>query len=514
MPPSISYETIIQNLSEAVLILDANQQIISVNQAFLDLFQSEKNKLLGYPLSQIFPPLAQLISDTKVSKIVTIYGRELYYQLSPLYENGGLQGFLLQLDESQNVKHLARVTQLDTLRVVDDEVSRTLDIKQVLTLSLDAAILLSGADGGFIALNTGEPIEITHVTGSYLDIAIGASLYPDVGIVGRVLRTHEPQLVLDVFSDPDYYVDIPETQALMALPLIVQDRLVGILNLETTDPTRFTESTFQFIRLLAGRLAVALQNARLYDIVRKQLEELYILYEELRHAEDLKTDMIRIANHDLKNPLSIIRGYIDLMEMDSDQLPEDYNDAIPTMRRSLDRAYNILDEFLSLEAINERTSGKKSRKFDFRELIEKATEEFRPQITKKHHTLTISLPDDKTLIKGDRAQLYEAVANILHNAIKYTPNGGNIHVEIRITNTQDAQFTVSDNGYGIPEKDQPNLFKPFYRSDSAEISGIEGSGLGLHLVKNIVERHRGEMIVNSVYQQGSTFGFLLPLAPG
>lgn len=512
-PFPISYETLFQNLPEAMLILDNQYKIISINQAFLELLQSEADKLLGYSLQDILLELGDLEPDTKISGITTIDKQLFQYKLIPQHVNECLQGYLLHLSEiSKESIQETRIAELDTLRVVDDEVSRTLNIKQVIVLSLDAAILLSGADGGFIALNAGEPIEVTHAAGSYTETTIGAGVYSNMGIVGRVLRTLEPELVLDVSTDSDYYIDIPETQALMALPLTTQGRLVGILNLETSDPTRFTESTFQFIQLLASRLAVALQNARLYDVVHKQLDELYMLYEELRHAENLKSDMIRIANHDLKNPLSIVRGYIDLMEMDSHLLPETYHDAIPTMRQSLNRAYNILDEFLSLEAMTERASGKKLHNFDLRKSVENAVEEFQPHIAKKQHTLTLSLAPDSVTIKGDSAQIYQAIANIVHNAIKYTASSGSIHIELSITNTQDARFTVRDTGYGIPEEHQEHLFKPFYRSDTQETRSIEGTGLGLHLVKNIIERHRGEMIINSIYQQGSTIGFLLPLA--
>lgn len=514
IPLQISYETLLESVSSPLLIVDNQQRIVAVNQAFIDLFQTEKSRILNAALSDMFPPFVGLISGIKVAGNVKIYGMELEYEVSPLYEANTLEAYLIQLSTTaQDAKNIIRITQLDTLRVVDDEVSRSLDIKQVMTLALDAAILLSGADGGFIALNTGEPIEISHVAGMFSEAVIGENIYPEVGVVGRILKTHEPELVLDVLTDSDYHMDIPETEALMALPLIAHNRLVGVLNLETIDSSRFNQSKFQFIRLLANRLAISLHNARLYEIVRVQLEELYGLYEELRHAEDLKTDMMRIANHDLKNPLSIIRGYIDLMEMDNLELPDDYEDAVPTMKRALDRSYGILDEFLSMEAIAERTSGQKLANFDLCDLVQHAVEEFRPQTATKQQNLSTAIIEDDIIVRGDRAQLYEAIGNIIHNAIKYTPNGERIHIELTVSNTQDAQFTVSDTGFGIPEDQIVRIFEPFYRSDIEESRNIDGSGLGLHLVKNIIERHGGKMIVNSVYKQGSTFGFLLPLAP-
>ena len=112
--------------------------------------------------------------------------------------------------------------------------------------------------------------------------------------------------------------------------------------------------------------------------------------------------------------------------------------------------------------------------------------------------------------EGDPMLLYEAISNIIGNAIKYTPKAGTVHVWLTVEG-QSACVRVHDNGYGIPEEQQERLFSPFYRVQTEETQEIEGTGLGLHLVKNIIERHNGNMVFSSVYGEGSTFGFNLPL---
>jgi signal transduction histidine kinase len=109
-------------------------------------------------------------------------------------------------------------------------------------------------------------------------------------------------------------------------------------------------------------------------------------------------------------------------------------------------------------------------------------------------------------VKGDIAQLREAMDNLIGNAIKYTPDKGSITVRLRV-NGDSAIFEVKDSGIGIPKDQQARLFQPFFRVKSSETAKIEGTGLGLHLVKNIVERHQGKMRVHTVYGEGSTFGF-------
>jgi signal transduction histidine kinase len=110
---------------------------------------------------------------------------------------------------------------------------------------------------------------------------------------------------------------------------------------------------------------------------------------------------------------------------------------------------------------------------------------------------------------GDRAQIHEAIINLLSNAVKYTPSSGKII--IRLNQQQDnAVLTITDTGVGIPEDQQPNLFKPFFRLQDPTNPQLDGTGLGLSLVRNIIERHRGEIIFKSKYGEGSTFGFKLP----
>ena len=121
----------------------------------------------------------------------------------------------------------------------------------------------------------------------------------------------------------------------------------------------------------------------------------------------------------------------------------------------------------------------------------------------------VCLTRDALVVSGDDAQLYEAVTNLVNNAIKYTPEGGKIDIILRIENSH-VEFVVKDTGYGIPDEKQKQLFRPFYRVKTEETLNIDGTGLGLHLVQNIIKRHNGEMIFNSIYGKGSTFGFTLP----
>ena len=404
----------------------------------------------------------------------------------------------------------ASVEQLAVLRQVDEEVNSTLKVGHVTLVALDAALRLSGADAGFIAVSHDDVVEIVHQVGAYQ--RDDNRVLPEKGIVGRTLVNLQPAMLLSAQDDPDYIPYIAETRALMVIPLISQTRLVGVLNLETRDPKRFNEEIFQFIQLVANRVSIALDNARLHDYVRRQLAELQNIHAELSKLEKLKTDMIRIASHDLKNPLGIINGYLAMLEFDRDMFSEEHLGYFDAMERSVVRMVQMLEDILSLEAIQQRASGTNTTYLHLNEMVQRAVEEYAPQAQSKHQIMDVDIHGQPVWVRGDEAQLYEAIANIISNAIKYTPEAGHLAVQLKAERGEIAMFNVQDSGYGIPEDRQERLFEPFYRAQAEGTEEIEGTGLGLHLVKNIVERHNGSMIFSSVFGEGSQFGFHLPLS--
>jgi signal transduction histidine kinase len=304
---------------------------------------------------------------------------------------------------------------------------------------------------------------------------------------------------------------VPDALTQIAIPLVSRDQIIGILNLESHRSGVFTEQTQEFLKLITARIAVAIDNSRLYRQTATQLKELQSLYDRVRKLEQLKTDMIRIASHDLRNPLMTIKGYVNILQEDvTDPSTSEYlgyiDSAAGTMRR-------ITTDILSLERIEEAAQNGNFTLFDFKSLIEEVYLEQSPQAKLKNQTLKTQISAERFMLEGDPVQLKEAVANFISNAIKYTPEKG--VVIIRLFKREDRLiFEVEDNGYGIPEVQQARLFQPFFRSRSPETKEIEGTGLGLHLVKNIIERHGGTVFFTSVHGKGSTFGFDLPMETG
>ena len=170
----------------------------------------------------------------------------------------------------------------------------------------------------------------------------------------------------------------------------------------------------------------------------------------------------------------------------------------------------ITSEILSLERLD--ANGELHTELvDLNAMVEKVYGENQDAAEQKTLHYYLAREDHPVLVQVEPALLHEAMSNLISNAIKYTPNNGTVKVRLR-QHDSEAVFQVMDTGYGIPEDQRERLFQPFYRVKIQESAEIDGTGLGLHLVKNIITRHDGMMLFESEYGQGSTFGFQLPLA--
>lgn len=530
--------SLLENVSDAIISTDAEGNIQTWNAAAEELYGWEEEEVIGHPLSEIIKTTSyddrkrDTVHHVKRRYLTRGYwsnevvqerrdGTKIYVQssLSVLHDADDKMIGTVTVNHNIDKQKQAQlglqryIDQMEALRHVDGEMSSTLELEKVLHLALNAAVSLSGAEAGFIILMDDDTDkQLVRGYGGYQAfIETNRLHYPRQGISARALRQKRAEWVEYVHDDPDYVADLPETQALMAFPLMSLDRIVGLINLETSQVDTFTEDIFQFISLLTNRLATSLDNAQLYNKSQARLDELRVLYDQVSSLEQLKTDMIRMASHDLRNPVGLINGYTALLKDDlTGRISEEEMDFLVSISNAVERMQGIIDEILSLERIHQVAQDNIRELINLNELSNKIVMTHQAEAIGKDITMTLTrytaMPPTAL---GDPAQLQEALSNLITNAIKYTPQGGDIRVSVHQEDSQ-VIVIVEDTGYGIQESQQSQLFQPFYRAKSDETASIKGVGLGLSLVKNIVERHQGHMIFESVYQQGSTFGFALP----
>ncbi|MBK8023615.1 MAG: GAF domain-containing protein [Chloroflexi bacterium] len=267
----------------------------------------------------------------------------------------GIRGFVRLMTDPRILERALRASmqQLAMLQQVDTELNGYLDPSAILTVGLNAAMSLSRADTGFIALMESDGLRVVRSNG------LGSGdhdrrLQLSEGVVGRALRTGRAQFVMDTRNDPDYVGDVPGMEANIVAPLIARDRVVGVLNLETSRASRFSHEVYEFVQLLTARLAISLDNALLMKTLQEQLTAQQKLYAQVADLEHLKTDMIRIAAHDMRSPLSVIANYITLLRGPGRQPDEAQRGYFDAISRGLDRLFRLSTDVLSLERIQEQ----------------------------------------------------------------------------------------------------------------------------------------------------------------
>lgn len=526
------YIALFENSNDAIFIIDLSEEILIANERAGLMLRQPLDELMGSKIKRYIDP-EEAANNQQHFRTLTMSGfTPIYETIFVTTDNQKISiemSLTLVRDMSGEARHIQAIarditerkriekslnTRLElsaVLQQVDEELNSSLKLEHVVQVALDAAMRLSRAQAGYVALIEDEELRVSYMIGKYPPQLLNSVIHHDMGIVGRVLVNQLPELITNVSADPDYVAHIPGMTGLMALPLISQERLVGIIQL-LTNRDSFNDEIFELMMLLSGRIAVSIENSRLHDYVIRQLDETQILYQQVSRLEHLKTDMIRIASHDLKAPLHILDGYITLLQEDKEQFDEFYWNYFDAMGRATGRMEQMLTDILSLERINQRATGQNTEEFTLSDLIETAVEEFRPLAQAKQQSMVTHIEANTPPIRGDKTQLYEAMTNLISNAIKYTPENGTITVTLTCDN-EHVIFKVEDTGYGIPEDRQVRLFEPFYRARVEGTESAEGTGLGLHLVKSVVERHGGTMQFKSEYQKGSLFGFTLPAVP-
>ncbi len=419
----------------------------------------------------------------------------------------GFRGIVRDVTERWRAEALLsqRFDLLSVLQQVDVELNQTLALDSVLSVALNAALLLSSAEAGFIGLIERDYVRLARSVGAFTTQWMAL----DTGIIARVIHNQRGELVPDVTGDADYVPDIPTTRAEIAIPLISHGKIVGVLNLETTSSEHFTTQIFEFVQVLSARVASAIENARLYETLQVRLDELGTLYTQVSNLEALKTDMIRVAAHDLRSPLAIVGSYIELLSEDlAPQLDDAHRMYVDAIRQAVVRMTQMTTDILSLERMHEQRDTTLAR-VQLSSLLEHSINEHIGEIRQRRQEINLFI--DPAVVYGDSTELYEAISNLIGNAIKYTPENGKIEAHLHPDGDQ-TMLEIVDTGFGIPADDQTQLFQPFYRVKTSETYAIDGTGLGLYLVKKIIERHGGKVHFRSEYGKGSTFGFCLPLA--
>jgi signal transduction histidine kinase len=330
------------------------------------------------------------------------------------------------------------------------------------------------------------------------------------GLIGQVVATGYPSLTTNVravtdMANPGTYHPSPvKLASLLILPLRTRREMIGALVIAANDPDRsMTDDKLPLAEILAERASLAIENAKLYTEqvdARRKVEDL----------SRLKDEFLSIASHELRTPVTSIKGYTQLAKMlikEGDlSTSEEYLDIALDQ---IDRMSRLILELLDVSRIE---TGRLEIR---REPI--AWSHFVRDVVHRHHTAVsdrrfhVSVPDDGKIVTGDRDRLEQVLGNLLENAVKYSPDGSDVTVSV--DERGDSFITaVCDRGIGIPADELGQVFERFHRGRQVSSTNYGGLGLGLYITKQIIERHGGTIWVESKEGQGTTFFFSLPVS--
>lgn len=298
------------------------------------------------------------------------------------------------------------------------------------------------------------------------------------------------------------------------VPVLANERLLAVLVIggkRSGEP--FSEDDITVFGTLANQIAVAIDNARLYHMVQKNAVELERANLELRQLDRLKDEFIQTVSHELRTPLTFVRGYVELI------LEESLGPVTPEQRTGLQTVLDRADAVIAL--VNDIISLTKNEDellqlapVDLVEVINRSLAGAQVVAENSHIKLYAVIPAELPKLMGDQRRIGQILDNLLGNAIKFSPDGGKVTVEA-IQCDKEILLSVADQGIGIPTDKLPRIWDRFYQVDGGMARRFGGSGLGLTIVKRIVEAHGGRVWAESTLGKGSKFTCALPIAgPG
>jgi signal transduction histidine kinase len=376
----------------------------------------------------------------------------------------------------------ARVAELETLNQIDQDLNARLDLNHVLDITRHWAITGTDAAQGWVALREEETNTLQLVPGSQENLVPVAV---DNALVS--LNAETPSNIIELEDDSRKY---------LLAPIFHGGEIIGAL--AVAQDTSFPDSAQEFLGRLAGHASAAIQNARLHQIVQQ--------------ANEAKSQFVSIVTHELRIPLTSIKGYTDLIRQKAvGEINEQQLSFLNIIRNNVERMATLISDLSDISRIERGKLKLEPKSIHLHDQVEETLNGLRHRLEVKSQSLETDIPDDLPDVFADPNRLVQVLTNLVSNAWKYTPVEGHIIVRAR-QKDQIVHIAVIDNGIGISQEDQEKLFTQFFRSENPAVREVTGWGLGLSVTQRLVEIMGGDIGFESTLGDGSTFWFTLPVA--
>ncbi|HEV2913870.1 MAG TPA: ATP-binding protein, partial [Pyrinomonadaceae bacterium] len=521
------YSNILESIADGFMALDHEWRLTYMNRQAEPLLQRTREELIGRRIWDEFPVAASTAFYTHyeraVAEQVPVVFEEFYPPLNVWFEvraypsQEGLSVYFHDITErrrsAEALLERARLAELnadmslaltgadnlkDMLRRCAEAVVEHLDaaFARIWTLNKKEGVLELQASAGMY----------THLDGPHGRVPLGKFK------IGRIAEARQPHLTNEVLSDPE--INDPEWArrermvAFAGYPLVVEDQLIGVMAMFARKP--LTPATLQAMASASNAVALGIERKR----VEEERAQLLVSERRARHdaeaASRAKDEFLGTLSHELRTPLTAILGWARLLS--AGQLDEENKQrALETIERNARTQSQLIEDILDVSRVISGKLRLEVRPLDLTAIIEAAVDTALPAANARDIRLQRVLDSGASMVSGDSTRLQQVVWNLLSNAIKFTPRGGRVQVRLERVDSH-VEIVVSDTGQGIGPDILPFIFERFRQADSTSTRAHGGLGLGLAIVRHLVELHGGTVEAESAGPgQGSTFTVKLPL---
>lgn len=326
-------------------------------------------------------------------------------------------------------------------------------------------------------------------------------------IAGTIFRENRALLIADVEKDPRHFAQVGEQinfrpRSLLGVPMLVQNKVVGVLEGLNKRNGTFNQRDAYLLSIIASQAAVAINNARLHAQIQNA-------YEELSRVDKIKSDFMAIASHELRTPLGVILGYATFLKEDAQGELSTHAEMVLNAALKL---RSLVEEMTNMNLLRVGTLDLQKSETVFQQLILQTYEEISPMVKAKGQNVNLDLPSQPIKVQVDPLKMQNVFLNLLNNAVRFTPDGGEITIKVFLKNTE-VWMQISDTGIGLLATELKKIFQEFYQVEDHMTRRFGGMGLGLAIAKGIVDVHQGRIWAESEgIGMGATFYVVLPNA--
>lgn len=400
----------------------------------------------------------------------------------------------------------ARVEELQVMGRIVRELNASLEVDRTMRIALEWAIRQSGAEAGLIGMLEDDALRLMVHQG-YEDVFTDAEnirLPLDMpAMQGVIANGQSTQLSLVTTSEKGI---LPSAHTQIIVPIRREAQVIGLIILETLSDS---ETNLDFLNRLSDNAAIAISNAQLYA--------------EVQRANQAKSEFVSFVAHELKNPMTSIKGYSELLSAGSvGTINEMQSNFLNTIRANVQRMSTLVSDLNDNAKIEAGQLRLEYKPVNVDDVVDEVIRSTKRQIEDKKQSIELLIPQKLPNVWADHTRVGQVLTNLVSNAHKYTPEGGRILVGAEVASNQwdpggareVVHVWVRDNGIGISMEDQAKIFQRFFRSEDSKAREAPGTGLGLNITKSLVEMQGGRIWFDSEYRKGTSFHFTVPVAEG